>query len=74
MNLQCFSDLQTFSEMGNNQSALEERGYTLVKEQDKMKLVKNESGDQLVIKTFRDAQVSILSIMIFKLKDRIIKD
>lgn len=60
--------------MGNNQSALEERGYTLVKEQDKMKLVKNESGDQLVIKTFRDAQVSILSIMIFKLKDRIIKD
>ncbi|XP_051756493.1 ribosomal protein S6 kinase alpha-5-like [Ctenopharyngodon idella] len=42
--------------MGNNQSALTERGYTLVNEQEKMMLVKNESGDQFVIKKFRDAR------------------
>ncbi|ROI48889.1 Apolipoprotein L3 [Anabarilius grahami] len=50
--------------MGNNQSALKERGYTLVNEQEKMMLVKNESGDQFVIKRFRDARVLDWIVMI----------
>uniref|UniRef100_A0A8C0YKM4 non-specific serine/threonine protein kinase n=2 Tax=Cyprinus carpio TaxID=7962 RepID=A0A8C0YKM4_CYPCA len=36
--------------MGNSQSALKEHGYTLVKEEENKILVKNEAGDQFVIK------------------------
>lgn len=42
--------LQKLSEMGSKQSVLKDHGYELVSEQDKMILVKNEAGDQFVIK------------------------
>ncbi|XP_067298880.1 uncharacterized protein [Pseudorasbora parva] len=39
--------------MGSNQSVLKAHGYELVSGQEKMILVKNEGGDQFVIKTLR---------------------
>ncbi|KAK7171253.1 hypothetical protein R3I94_001253 [Phoxinus phoxinus] len=48
--------LQKLSEMGSKQSVLKDHGYELVSEQDKMMLVKNESGDQFVIKELNTNQ------------------
>ncbi|KAI2643098.1 Zinc finger BED domain-containing protein 4 [Labeo rohita] len=42
--------LQKFSAMGNSLSALKEHGYSLVSQQENKILVKNEGGDQFVIK------------------------
>ncbi|XP_067257156.1 probable serine/threonine-protein kinase nek2 isoform X2 [Chanodichthys erythropterus] len=43
----------SFNKMGISQSVLEDRGYELVSEQEKMILVKNKDGDQFVIKKLR---------------------
>uniref|UniRef100_A0A8C1X2Z3 Protein kinase domain-containing protein n=1 Tax=Cyprinus carpio TaxID=7962 RepID=A0A8C1X2Z3_CYPCA len=43
--------------MGNSQSALKEHGYTLVKEEENKILVKNEAGDQFVIKKLSANQI-----------------
>lgn len=43
--------------MGNTQSAIKYPGYTLVSEDEQMILVKNEGGDQFVIKKFDRGQV-----------------
>ncbi|XP_042615209.1 serine/threonine-protein kinase Nek1-like [Cyprinus carpio] len=42
--------------MGSNQSVLRDNGYTLVSEQENKTLVKNESGDQFVIKSLNANQ------------------
>ncbi|KAF4115179.1 hypothetical protein G5714_002668 [Onychostoma macrolepis] len=42
--------------MGNKQTILKEKGYTLVNEQENMFLVKNKSGDQFVIKKLKADQ------------------
>ncbi len=43
--------------MGNTQSAIKYPGYTLVSEDEHMTLVKNEAGDQFIIKKFNNGQV-----------------
>ncbi|KAL1272062.1 hypothetical protein QQF64_031078 [Cirrhinus molitorella] len=54
---------RTFSEMGSNQSVLKNKGYTIVSEQDNKILVKNEGGDQFVIKKLRAEQDHVLNFL-----------
>ncbi len=43
--------------MGNDQSVIKFPGYTLVSEDEQMILVKNEGGDQFIIKKFNAGKV-----------------
>lgn len=48
---------QKSSEMGSNKSVLQDKGYTLVSEQENKTLVKNKGGDQFLIKKLKADQV-----------------
>uniref|UniRef100_A0A8C1QKM9 non-specific serine/threonine protein kinase n=1 Tax=Cyprinus carpio TaxID=7962 RepID=A0A8C1QKM9_CYPCA len=50
--------------MGNTQSAIKYPGYTLVSEDEQMILVKNEGGDQFVIKKFDRGQENNLNFLL----------